>query len=248
MVDTSKTDFTDDTLLGGRVVIRQPTTGYRAAIDPVLLAAGVQASEGQNVLDVGCGCGAAMFCLAARISGLQLTGLELQSQLAAFARASIDLNGLSDGSARVVEGDISAVPTDFKNAFDVVLTNPPFGDTGNAPLDASLSVAHMEGEVDLQGWISACLACLKQKGRFVIIHRGDRLTDVIDALRGKAGDVHIYPIFSKPGEPARRIVVNAGKDRRSPDTVSPGIIVHKHNGGFTEEAERVLRDAKPLFI
>ncbi len=246
-IDQAKNAFTDDTFLGGRVVVRQPTTGYRAAIDPVLLAAGVQAKAGQRVLDAGCGSGAAMFCLAARISGLKLTGLELQPELAAFAREGVALNSLSQENVRIVEGDISAVPEDFKNVFDVVVTNPPFGEIGNAPPNESLCVAHMEGEVDLQSWISACLACLKQKGRFIVIHRGDRLTDVIRALYGRAGDVHIYPIFSKAGAPARRVIVNAGKGRRSPDTVLPGMVVHRHDGRFTEEAERVLRDANPLF-
>ncbi|MBF0393554.1 MAG: methyltransferase, partial [Alphaproteobacteria bacterium] len=59
--------FTDDTLLDGRVRLRQPTHGYRAAIDPVFLAAAVPAGAGQRVLDAGCGAGAALLCLCARV-------------------------------------------------------------------------------------------------------------------------------------------------------------------------------------
>ena len=236
---------TADTLLGGRVVVRQPVQGYRAAIDPILLAAAVNAKAGQKVLDAGCGTGAAMFCLAARVPGLQLTGLEVQPNLAAFARAGVALNKLED-SAQILGGDISAPPPELRNSFDVVLTNPPYGDTGSAPPDASLATAHMECDVDLAAWITACLACLKRKGRLVLIHRAGRLSDILTALHGWAGDVRILPILSKAGEPARRVIVDAGKDRRSPGTLFPGLVLHNGQGDYTPEAQQVLRDAKPL--
>ncbi len=237
--------FTDDAMLGGRVVVRQPTNGYRAAVDPVLLAAAVQAKSGQKILDAGCGSGAAMFCLAARVPGLDITGLETQSDIAAYACAGLTLNAL-EGQARILEGDIGAPPADLKNAFDVVLTNPPYFDVGSPPPNASRATAHMEGDVDLAAWIAACLACLKQKGRFVIIHRAGRLSDILAALGGKAGDVRIFPILSKAGEPAQRVIVDAGKARRSPDTLFPSLILHDKAGRYTPEAERVLRGAQPL--
>ena len=69
--------FTEDRLLGGRIRLRQPGEGYRAAIDPVFLAASVPAEPHQLVLDVGCGPGAAMFCLAARVPHCRVVGLEM---------------------------------------------------------------------------------------------------------------------------------------------------------------------------
>src|SRR5262249_40286080 len=86
-------DTTDDAMLGGRVHVRQPRNGYRAAIDPVLLAAFLPASA-RDVLDAGCGSGAAMFCAAARLTAARLTGLELQPTLAVLAEAGIALNRL----------------------------------------------------------------------------------------------------------------------------------------------------------
>ena len=239
--------FTDDAVLGGRVVVRQPVQGYRAAIDPVLLAAAVKAKGGQHILDAGCGSGAAMFCLAARVPGLDLTGIESQPDIAAYARAGLELNALC-GIARIIDGDIGAPPAELKNAFDVVLTNPPYSEAGSPPPNASRATAHMEGTVDLAAWITACLACLKQKGRFVIVHRAGRLSEILAALNGKAGDVRIYPILSKAGEPAQRVIVDAGKDRRSPDTLFPGLILHEDGGRYTAEAEQVLRGARPLPI
>ncbi|MGB7263813.1 MAG: methyltransferase, partial [Albidovulum sp.] len=81
-------ELTEDGFLGGRLRISQPRDGYRAAMDPVLLAAAVPARAGDTVLELGCGAGVASLCLASRVPGLALTGLELQSGYAALARAN----------------------------------------------------------------------------------------------------------------------------------------------------------------
>ena len=66
-VPASEPPCSEDTLLGGRVKLRQPRHGYRAAIDPVLLAAAVPAGHGDTVLDIGCGAGAAGLCILSRV-------------------------------------------------------------------------------------------------------------------------------------------------------------------------------------
>ncbi|MGE4061984.1 MAG: tRNA1(Val) (adenine(37)-N6)-methyltransferase [Rhodospirillaceae bacterium] len=238
----SDTASTDDRLLDGRVHIRQPASGYRVAVDPVLLAAATPARAGQHVLDAGCGTGAAMFCLAARVPGVQLTGIEIQETLADHARAGIGLNRL-DGAARILSGDIAR---GNHGVFDLVMTNPPFGDDGTPPPDDSLARAHMESHLDLAGWIKACLAALRPKGRLVMIHRADRLSDILAALAGRAGDIRIRPIYPKSGQPARRVIVDAGKDRRTPDTLLPGLVLHEESGAFTAAADAVLRSAGAL--
>lgn len=234
--------YTEDRLLDGRVVIRQPVTGYRVAVDPILLAAAVPARAGHVVLDAGCGTGAAMFCLAARVPGIHVVGLELQPPLAKFASAGIGLNQLA-GSAQVITGNLAGVAL---GAYDVVMTNPPFAESGTPPPDASLAVAHMEGNLDLAAWLTHCLAALKPKGRLVIVHRADRLSDILGVLHGRAGDIRIRAIHPKTGQPARRVIVDAGKGRRSPDTLLPGLVLHDDDGGYTPAAEAVLRGASAL--
>lgn len=241
------TDLTDDTLLDGRVRLRQPADGYRVAIDPVLLAAFTPAQAGDRVLDVGCGTGAAMFCLAARVPGVDVTGLELQPDLAKLATQSIALNNFST-RARVMEGDLAAL-SDLICAqpFDLVITNPPFVADGSASPDRSVKTAHHESHMPLDRWISKSLLLLKSNGRLVLIHRADRLTDLLAALKsGGCGDIRILPVHPKADAPARRVLIDAGKGRKSPDTLLPPLVLHLPSGGFTDAAEAVLRNMAKL--
>jgi tRNA1(Val) A37 N6-methylase TrmN6 len=237
--------FTEDRLLGGRVVLRQPASGYRAAIDPVVLAAAVQAPPGAHVLDAGCGSGAAMFCLASRRPDLRITGVERNADVAALARAGVEINGFA-GRLDIVDGDMAALPAAMANAFDVVMINPPFGADGTHSPHQGRAAANHEQDVNLVTWLRACLRCLKPGGRLVVIHRADRLSDVLAALHGRAGDIHVLPIHPKAGEPARRVIVDAGKGRKSLDTLLPGFVLHEADGRFTAAADAVLRNAAAL--
>lgn len=123
--------LTEDALLGGLVRLLQPRAGYRAATDPVLLAAASAAKPGARVLDAGCGAGAAMLCLAARVPGLETHGLELQPPYAGLARRNADLNGVA---AAIWDGDLFGPPAELRRiGFDIVMTNPPYFDAFGAP-------------------------------------------------------------------------------------------------------------------
>ncbi|MBL8629452.1 MAG: methyltransferase domain-containing protein [Rhodospirillaceae bacterium] len=244
-------NITEDTLLGGRVKLRQPKDGYRAAIDPVLLAASVRVQSGQfqsskRVLDVGCGTGAAMFCLAVRLPSVDVSGLERQPDLAALAQEGIHLNNLG-ARARVVQGDLLALPDLICGfQFDVVMTNPPFAADGTVSPNASVAGAHHESDADLGQWIKACSGLLKPKGRLVMIHRADRLSEICAALSSAYGDIHIRPIQPKAGQPAKRVIIDAGKDRKTGDTLLPSLILHTADGEFTAAADAVLRNGADL--
>lgn len=238
-MDAGSVDTTDDRILDGRVILRQPAKGYRAAIDPILLAAAVRAAHGHRVLDAGCGTGAAAFCLAARLPQAQITGLEIQGAYAALARESAALNGMAE-RVRIVEGDL-AHPPELGAPFDVVMTNPPFGADGTPPPDAARATAHMESHLALAAWIKACLALCKTNGRLVVIHRADRVSDLLAALATGCGDIRVLPILPKAGEPARRVIVDAGKGRRSPDTLLAGLVLHEDNGRYSGAADAALR-------
>ncbi len=237
-----------DFLLGGRVRLRQPACGYRAAIDPVLLAASVETSAGETLLDLGCGVGAAALCLLAREPEARVAGLEVQGALAALARANAQENGLA-GRLEVIEGDLREAADHFPaEGFDRVLMNPPYLSvgTGRPSKLASRDLAHREGETELAHWLAAVRRMLKPKGTLNVIYRADRLADLLAGLAPAFGAIRLFPLWPAEGRPAKRIIVAARKGVAAPGGVSSGLVLHRADGAYTAAAEAVLREAGPL--
>jgi len=242
-------DETLDALLGGRVRLRQPAKGYRAAIDPVLLAAAVPARAGQRVLDLGIGTGAAALCLAARVPGVHVTGLEMRREHAALAARNAAENGLG-ADVEVVEGNVADPPAMLgPGSFDHVMANPPHLRAGtDAPPDAARAAAHVEGDADLAAWIACALSMVRRKGSVTVIHRADRIDEIAALLRQGAGEIAIVPLWPRAGAEARRVIVRARKGVRSPARLLPGLALHDAEGRYTPEAETVLREGRALGI
>jgi tRNA1(Val) A37 N6-methylase TrmN6 len=243
-----KVATSDDTLLGGRVKLRQPVEGYRVAIDPVLLAAAVPAREQDRVLDIGCGTGAASLCLAARVPGCRVVGLERDPDVARLAAENIARN---DFTARlsVVEGDLLAPPATLApGSFMQVMANPPFLEAARASASpvAARAAAAVESEAALADWIDFALAMLRDKGTLTLIHRADRLGDLLAALNGRAGGVIVFPLWPGEGKPAKRILLQAKKGSAAPLTVAQGLVLHRADGRNSEAAEAILRHGAAL--
>jgi len=240
-----------DALLGGRVKLLQPCSGYRAATDPVLLAAACPARAGQRVLDLGCGVGAAALCLAARTPGLDIHGLEIDPQTAALARENA---AAADAPLTVHDGDVASPPSALRAmTFDQALANPPFFGVDHAPSpEAARDRARREAEGGLAVWIDAALRRLRQGGRLALIHRAERLPEILAALAGRAGEIAVLPLAAREGRPAKRVIVRARKDSAAPFRLAPPLILHagpKHArdaDDYTAEATAILRDAAPL--
>ena len=241
-------EYSEDALLGGRVRLRQPLAGYRVAIDPVFLAAAVPAGPQDHVLDMGCGVGAAALCLAVRVPGCRVTGFDLQRDVVRLAGDNIELNGLS---ARVsaMQGDLANPPPRLAPAsFDHVMANPPFLETGagTAPADHTRRAAHIEGAADLAAWLRTALVMVRPKGTVTIIHRADRLDQLLALMSGRAGDIRLFPLWPGLGKPAKRILVAARKQVAAPTRLLPGLVLHEADGRFSAAAEAVLRGAAAL--
>ncbi|OOY13298.1 methyltransferase [Thioclava marina] len=246
-------DLTEDGFLGGRLRIAQPRAGYRAAMDPVLLAAACDARPGQSVLELGCGAGVASLCLGYRVPGLALTGLELQPAYAALARANAARNAIP---FEVVEGDLSQMPPDLRaRSFDHVIANPPyFGSSDGTPaLDPGRERAQREA-TPIAAWIDAGLRRLKPEGWITIIQQADRLADLLEGLKSRAGATTILPIAPREGRAARRVIVTARKGARTPLKLLAPLVLHaapEHSRDaedLTKVARAILRDGQILPI
>jgi tRNA1(Val) A37 N6-methylase TrmN6 len=241
-------DLTVDGLLDRRVIITQPRVGYRAGSDAILLAAAVPVLAGQMVLDAGAGVGAVSLCLAARLEQVQVRGVELQGDLVDLAAGNIEANGLA-GRVAVLQGDISRPPPDIgQTVFAHTACNPPFYAAGRASAspDAGKATAHGEGETPLRDWLAFCLRRTVPGGTVTVIHRAERLDGILAGLRRGAGDMVVFPLWPKPGRPAKRVIVQAKVGGNGPTVLHPGLCLHHEDGGDTDQARAVLRDGQAL--
>lgn len=241
-------EFTQDSLLGGAVSLRQPAEGYRAAIDPVLLAAAVPAEGNQLVLDVGMGAGAASLCLAARVEGCRVVGLEMQPAIAQLARENAQANGF-ERRVEVLTGSLLAPPPRLApGSFHHVMTNPPFlpAERGRPSADPAKAAANVEGEADLAAWLRLCVNMLRPKGTLCLIHRADRLDEVLSLLRGKVGEIVVVPLWPKAGQAAKRVIVRGRKGLSTPLELAPGLVLHEDDGRYTAIAEAILRNGAAI--
>lgn len=233
-------------VLNRRVRLYQPVGGFRTSMDSVLLAAACPARPHDRVLDLGCGVGGAGLCVMARVLDIHLTGVEIQADHAALARENAALNGVQD-RAEFIAADIRDFKTDDR--FDQVICNPPYLEAGThtpSP-DAARAIAngHVE-EGDIKDWVDAAFENLASGGTITMIHRADQTDKIVRAKGKRFGAVEIIPLWPHAGEAAKRVIIRAIKDRRSPARIHAGIILHTTDGAYTDTANSVLRDMAPI--
>ena len=241
---------TEDTLLGGRLRLLQPRSGFRAAIDPVFLQAMVPAAAGERVLDLGTGSGAAALALASRMPGVEVDGLDRQPDLIALARRSAALNGLQDRATFTV-GDVLAAPYP-EAGFDHVMANPPYlpAGRGNVSPDPARRAASVEDRAGLADWIAAAVRLVKPAGTVTFVHRFDRADETAAGLaRAGAGGALVVPLWPfEAGKGAKRALIQASKGAIGTARWAAGVVLHTPEGGYTTAADDVLRRGAVLRI
>ncbi|MFK7753882.1 MAG: tRNA1(Val) (adenine(37)-N6)-methyltransferase [Sedimentitalea sp.] len=240
-----------DAFLGGRVTLMQPKSGYRAGIDPVILAAAVPAHAGQSVLDLGCGAGAAVLCLGARVAGLELFGVERQTEYAELARRNSALNEIA---LTVLQADLAVGPMSFSELqFDHVIANPPYFRDGAHSKAKDAGRAGSMGETnDLSHWIDVAARRLSPRGFLHVIQRTDRLPDILSACSGRLGSIEVLPISARSGQKPNLVLLRARKSGRAAFQLHVPKVLHLEvshtldKGAYHPEINSVLRDAAAL--
>lgn len=217
-------DTTLDAFLEGRLRLRQPRVGYRAGMDAALLAAAIEAAPGERVLEAGCGVGAALLQAAARSPGVRFTGVERDPAALTLARENIAANDLAD-RVEAIPGDVEAGFAALNRPpFDSAFANPPFFDDPaalRAPHPARRGAWIADG--GLEAWTAFLLKSVREGGRITVIHRADRLGDLLALLGGKAGSFRIRPVNPSADVPAKRVLVRALKTGKAPLVLLPPI-------------------------
>ncbi len=232
------TTTTSDSFLGGRVAVRQPEHGFRAGLDAVMLGAAVPARTGGDVLELGSGAGTASLCLAARVEGVRIKGVEIDPSLVELANGNAKTNDMA-GRLSFLAADVFCLPQPLRRPFNHVFCNPPFhGDDGEAPPDAGRARA-LQDKGKLSAWLTAGVKRTLSGGTFTAILRADRLGEALATLPPRG--VTVFPLWPHAGEAAKRILLQVHQCSRRPLLMRHGLVLHGADGRYTPEADAVLR-------
>ena len=260
-------ETTEDAFLGGRLKVLQPARGYRAGADPVFLAAAMMAARGETVLDLGCGVGVAMLCLKARLPEVEVTGVELQPDLAELARRNLEVNGLK---GEVLTANAAALPKAFRSrTFVNVMTTPPFASgrpataspppcgicwrrwSWRCPYDEGRETGRGE-TMALADWVDVGLRRLKPGGTFGLVNRIERLPDCLSAISERVGDIRVLPLAARQGRKAKLFVLMGKKGAKGEMALLSPLVLHegaahdRDGESYTREAQTILRAGRSL--
>lgn len=243
----------EDAVLGGRLVLRQPLRGHRVGHDAILLAAATSANSGDHAVDLGSGVGGAGLALARRIAGVTVALVEIDPALTALAAGNAQRNNLSD-RVRAVCLDVEASDADFAAAdltsgsAACVLMNPPFNVLQQPSPDQARRLAHAASATTLEHWLRTAARLLRADGSVTLIWRADGLADVLTALGKDFRAITVLPVHPKPGAAAIRVLVRAAKASGPPLALLPGFLLADADGKSSAAAEAVLRNGEALSL
>lgn len=241
-------DTTSDSFLGGRIILRQPSVGYRAGPDAVLLAASAPANSGESVLELGCGVGAVSLCLASRVGGLDMVGVEIQPEYAKLAKEN------AGQVMDVVIADITEMPLSVRDRqFHHVIANPPYYLENRRKKSGihGREVAFTE-DTPLSSWIDVAAKRLRPKGVLSLIQDIERLPQALSAALPVLGSLEVMPICSRNGRRARRFLLRARKGGRAEFMLHPALVLHEGDvhsvdqDTYLPNIKAILRDGAPL--
>ncbi len=244
------TDPVEIHVLDKKVQLLQPADGsFRTSLDSVMMAAACPAKAGDYVLDLGCGVGGASFCLTYRCPEITLHGIERESVYFELAKRNADLNGVS-GRTEFFCSDIRDFEVPQKPVYDQVIINPPFREAGDhtpSPHELrAVAHGHQEDELSLEDWVKVAHRLVKNGGGVTIIYPASGVDRIIRAFGKMFGAVEIIPLWPRAGVEAKRVIVRALKDRKTPARIHAGLVLHQDDGTYTREADMVLREGLSL--
>ena len=230
--------ITTDTFFNGRIKIIQAEAGYRFSVDAVLLAHHVEPKPGDNVVDLGTGCGIIPLILSYRHPGLKICGVEVQDELAEIAVRNVAENRMGDCINILCRDMKTLSPNAVSGPVHVVVSNPPYRKTGSGRINPNRqrAAAKHEFEVTLYDIVKTARRILRPHGKFVVIYPADRLTDIITQMRSLQVEPRlIRVIYPRRDAEAKRTLLEGIKDGRQGLRIGPPLTIYRADGSYTDE-------------
>lgn len=220
--------------------VENPEDAFRLSTDSVVLADFASPSKHAKVCDLGCGSGAISMMLLANDPTLCVTGVEIQSKPAALAREAAEKNGFRNFT--VLCGDLRKIRDLLPaNAFSCVVSNPPYFPVSSlAPKDEALALSRTEIACTPHDLCAAAKWLLTSGGSFSLVHKPERLADLIDALRRNNLEPKVLQ-FVRHSEKSKRslLLLQAVLDGKCGLNILDDLILYNPDGTPTEDCRRI---------
>ena len=227
----------DDLHRNGYMLIQDPKR-FCFGVDAVLLSGFATAKKGDKVLDLGTGTGVIPILMSAKTKAEHFSALEIQPESAEMAKRSVMLNDLQD-RIDIIEGDIKKAAEIFKpSSFDVITTNPPYMNFEGGIKNSydPKTIARHEVLCSLDDVAFAAQRLLKFGGKFFMVHRPHRLTDIMCVLREhKLEPKRIRFVQPYADREPNMVLVEAVRSGRPMIKVMPTLVIYNSDGTYTQE-------------
>lgn len=227
----------DDLHRNGYMLIQDPKR-FCFGVDAVLLSGFATAKKGDKVLDLGTGTGVIPILMSAKTKAEHFSALEIQPESAEMAKRSVMLNDLQD-KIDIIEGDIKKAAEIFKpSSFDVITTNPPYMNFEGGIKNSydPKTIARHEVLCSLDDVAFAAQRLLKFGGKFFMVHRPHRLTDIMCVLREhKLEPKRIRFVQPYADREPNMVLVEAVRSGKPMIKVMPTLVIYNSDGTYTQE-------------
>ncbi len=242
------TEFTEDSLFDGDIVLNQYKNGYRFSVDSVLVAQFMKPKKGFKILDIGCGSGViGCICLYRWLEELkiEITGIELQKDLHQLACKNI-IDNMFEQSFKLINCDIRNVSGKLDvEAFDMVICNPPFFKPGSGRTNQNnqAHIARHQVNGDIDSFLKGAVKLLKNKGDAVFIYPASEIADfIVKAKNCRLEPKKIQPVFNYPEgkNEARLMLIKCQKNGGvGVKFARPFYIYQKQNGDYSKKMKKL---------
>ena len=241
-INLEKKERIDDLEYKGLKII-QNEDGFCFGIDSVLLsdfAKGIK--DNTIVADLGTGTGIISILLSAKTKTKKIYGIEIQENVAEMAQRSVKLNQLED-RIEIVNEDIKIIRNRFGDCFfDAIVTNPPYKKDGSGLKNENISkvISRHETACTLEDIIKESFYVLKDKGEFYMVHRPDRLVDILYLMReNKIEPKVMRMVYSKQKEKPVLVLIKGIKNGGQELINEKPLYIYKEDGKYTDEILKI---------
>lgn len=234
-----KINETIDDLEFNNLKIIQNNDGFKFGIDSILLSDFSKKIKNESiVLDIGSGSGVISILLSGKTRAKKIIGIEVQKEVADMARRSVILNNLED-KIEIINDNIKNIEKYFQNNFfDVIVTNPPYqkNNTGLKSEDEKNLVSRHEIECTLEDIIQKSYKVLKDRGVFFMVHRPERLVDILCVMRkNRIEPKELKFVFPKISSKPSLVLIKGIKNAKEFLKVEKNLIIYNEDGTYTKE-------------